>query len=115
MGAFPGNGSGHAASQLLPSLVVLAALPALAMLVLWKGEGLAAPANAKKCAGDKARQEAEEDEGRAEAETAATKAAVVVVDPYSSGGVLARLAHDEGYQARASMLARHSYDRPTIH
>lgn len=108
MGIFPGNnGSGHGASlvqpQLLTSLVALAALPALAMLALWKSETVAAASNSKKQRGAK-REARQEDEGAEEGrkdETAA-QPAVVVVDPYSSGGVLARLAYDEGYQARVS-------------
>lgn len=84
MGAFP-NGQGSQ-PQLLSSLVVLATLPALLMLALWKG-------GAELDAGSLLLRRKKKAAGKA-----SNNKAVVVVDPYSSGGVLARIAHDEGYQ-----------------
>jgi hypothetical protein len=86
MGASSGNGAGSSIAQqpqlLIPLVALAAALPALLVLGLWKS----VPTASKR--GDKERRRG----GKGREATA-----VVIVDPYSSGGVLARLAHDQGY------------------
>jgi hypothetical protein len=103
MGAFAGSGRNAASASgahphVVASLVTLAALPAVLIFALWKG-GVSVSSDgalAKKLGGKARRRGTSAREPKPK--TPPTGApAVVIVDPYSSGGVLARLAYDEGY------------------
>jgi len=115
MGVFSGSsgsGSGSsgrdaAASGVHPrALASLAALPALLASALWKVGGVVSSSDGDGALAKKQGSKAHRGQGQgharkpqsAAAAAAASAPAVVVVDPYSSGGVLARLAHDEGYR-----------------
>lgn len=84
-------------AQLLTSVVALAALPALLLMALWRGGGDGGMTKREQLSKKHGHDASSAGGGGHEAP------AVVIVDPYSSGGVLARLAYDKGYQVSLSV------------